>query len=211
MKQTQMPPPIDALLFDLGRVLIDIDMTRIHDAWAAHAGVPVERLHRRHAQVISSDVFHGHERGTVSDAAFFAHLRQTLDIDISDAQFLEGWNAIFIGEMAGVRDCLARVSAKLPLFVFSNTNAAHVAFWSVHFADLLRPFEKVYVSNTLGHRKPEAAAFAAVVADMGVPAERVLFFDDAAGNVSGAQAAGLHAAQVASAEQIEQALRLYGI
>ena len=39
-----MPPPIDALLFDLGRVLIDIDMTRIHDVWAAHAGVPGRAL-----------------------------------------------------------------------------------------------------------------------------------------------------------------------
>ena len=172
---------------------------------------PVERLHQRHAEVVSSEIFHGHERGTVSDAAFFAHLRQTLDIDISDAQFLEGWNAIFIGEMAGIRDCLARVQGRLPLYVFSNTNAPHVAHWSVHFADLLAPFDKVYVSNTLGHRKPDAAAFAAVVADIGVPAERVLFFDDVADNVSGAQASGLQAVQVASAVQIERALQSYGI
>jgi glucose-1-phosphatase len=206
-----MPKPIDALLFDLGRVLIDIDMTRIHDVWAAQAGVPVERLHRRHAEVVSSDIFHGHERGTVSDAAFFAHLRRTLDIDISDAQFLEGWNAIFIGEMSGIRDCLARVRGRLPLYVFSNTNAPHVAHWSMHFADLLQPFDKVYISNTLGHRKPEAAAFAAVVADMGVPAERVLFFDDVADNVRGAKACGVNAVQVASAVQIEQALKCYGI
>ena len=37
-----MPPRIDALLFDLGRVLIDIDMTRAHTRWAAHAGVGPE-------------------------------------------------------------------------------------------------------------------------------------------------------------------------
>ena len=206
-----MPPPIDALLFDLGRVLIDIDMTRIHDVWAAHAGISAERLHEKHVQVISSEFFHSHERGTVSDAAFFAHLRQTLDIDISDTQFLEGWNAIFIGEISGIRECLARVQGRLPLYVFSNTNAPHVAHWSVHFADLLQPFEKIYVSNTLGHRKPEAAAFAAVVADMGVPAARVLFFDDVADNVQGAKTSGLQAVQVTSTAQIQQALKSYGI
>ena len=143
----------------------------------------------------------------VSDAAFFAHLRRSLDLDLTDAQFLEGWNAIFIDEAVGVRQALARVAGQLPLYVFSNTNAPHQAYWSQQYADLLAPFDKIFVSNELGHRKPDAAAFAAVVADMGVPASRVLFFDDVADNVTGARACGLQAVQVAATADIEQALR----
>jgi glucose-1-phosphatase len=205
-----MPPPIDALLFDLGRVLVDIDMTRIHRHWAQAAGVSGVDP-RATANLMGSEVFHRHERGEITDAAFFAHLRASLGLPLSDAQFLEGWNAIFIGEMAGIRDVLGRVEGKLPLYVFSNTNAPHRAYWSVHFAELLRPFEKIFVSNELGLRKPEPAAFAAVVAGMGVPAARVLFFDDSPPNVTGARACGLHAVEVTSTADVERALAAHGI
>jgi glucose-1-phosphatase len=76
----------------------------------------------------------------------------------------------------------------------------------VRFADLLAPFRKVYVSNEIGARKPEAAAFAAVIADMGIPPQRILFFDDSGANVAGAKACGLNAVQVTGTEDIERAL-----
>ena len=203
---------IDALLFDLGRVLIDIDMTRIHRRWAELAGVPPETVHAQAtARLMGSDAFHQHERGEIPNEQFFAHVRSTLAVDLSDAQLLDGWNAIFIGEMAGIRAVLARVEGRVPLYVFSNTNAAHEPYWSSHFAQLLRPFTKIYVSHRLGARKPEAAAFAAVTADMGVAPDRVLFFDDAASNVTGARACGLRAEQVAATADIERALRAHGV
>jgi glucose-1-phosphatase len=205
-----MPPPIDALLFDLGRVLVDIDMTRIHRHWAQAAGVSGVDP-RATARLMGSEVFHRHERGEITDAAFFAHLRHALGLDLTDAQFLAGWNSIFIGEMAGIRDVLARVEGRLPLYVFSNTNAPHQAYWSVRFVELLRPFKKIFVSNELGLRKPEPAAFAAVTAGIGVPAGRVLFFDDSPPNVTGARACGLHAVEVTATVDIERALVTYGL
>ena len=180
--------------------------------WAQLAGVSVETVDARAtAKLMGSAAFHGHERGEITDAAFFAHLRSTLALDLTDAQFLDGWNAIFLGEMAGIRDVLARVRGERPLYVFSNTNNAHQAYWSVQYADLLKPFAKVFVSNELGARKPEPAAFAAVVAGIGVPAQRVLFFDDAASNVQGARACGLRAVQVTSTADIERSLADIGL
>ena len=74
---------VDALLFDLGHVVIDVDMMRIHTRWSALAGVPFDQ---RHAQrVISSDAFRQHERGELTDAAFFAFLRRELEVDLTDA------------------------------------------------------------------------------------------------------------------------------
>ena len=198
---------VDALLFDLGRVLIELDVGRVRQRWAQLAGVPTEHLDARlAARVAGSDAFLRHERGQISDAAFFAYLRQALEIDLTDEQFIDGWNAIFVGEMPGIRRALSRAHGRLPLYVFSNTNAMHQAYWSVHFAQLLAPFHKVYASNVIGARKPDAAAFKAVVADMGVAPERVLFFDDIADNVAGARACGLQAVQVQSAAEVELAL-----
>jgi putative hydrolase of the HAD superfamily len=83
---------------------------------------------------------------------------------------------------------LARVEGQWPLSACSNTNTAQHAHWSVRFAELLAALRKIYVSHELGVREPEPAAFQAVIADIGIAAERVLIFDDSAENVAGARA-----------------------
>jgi putative hydrolase of the HAD superfamily len=203
---------VEALLFDLGQVIIDLDSSRVHARWAELAGVCVADIDRRsRLRVANSDAFHRHERGEISDAAFFAHLRSALEIDLSDEQLKDGWNAIFVGEMAGIRPILARAAQTLPLYAFSNTNPAHQACWSVRFADTLAGFRKVFVSNELGARKPDVAAFHAVAGAMGVPPGRILFFDDMAANVVGARASGMQAVQVTAVVDIERALSGLGL
>jgi glucose-1-phosphatase len=200
-------PALDALLFDLGRVLIELSSARMQARWAELAGVPVAKVAARYsARVEGSEPLHRHERGEITDVAFFAHLREALELDLTDAEFNDGWNAIFVGEMPGIRRVLLRAQTFCPLFAFSNTNGAHQKVWSVRFAELLAPLRRIYLSHEIGARKPEAAAFRAVVADMGIAPERILFFDDAAENVAGARACGLTAFTVTSAADIERVL-----
>ena len=202
-----MQKTVEALLFDLGRVVFDLDSARVHARWAELAGVPLDHIDERvAARIAGSEPFCRHERGEISDVAFFAHLRRELEIDLADDQFLDGWNAIFVGEMPGIRRALSRARGRLPLYAFSNTNTAHQAYWSTHFSEVLAPFRKVYVSNEIGARKPEAEAFRTVVADMGVAPGRVLFFDDSAENVAGARGCGLVAVQVATAAEVDRVL-----
>ncbi len=196
---------VDALLFDLGRVLIELDSGRVHARWAELAGMPTPDEGFA-AQIAGSEAYRSHERGEISDAAFFAFLRREFALDLTDDQFIDGWNAIFVGEMPGIRRAVSRVQGVMPLYVFSNTNAVHHAYWSVHFADLLAPFRKIYASHAIGVRKPDPAAFRTVVEDMGVAPERVLFFDDIDENVAGARACGLQAVEVRSTADVELAL-----
>ena len=121
------PNSADALLFDLGRVVLDIDFSKVVASWAGHAGCEPSQLVARFSP---DETWKQHERGEISDAAFFESLRASLGIDISDVQFLEGWNAIFAGEMPGIGAMLARAGKLLPLYAFSNTNGAHVAHFS---------------------------------------------------------------------------------
>jgi glucose-1-phosphatase len=194
---------VDALLFDLGNVVIDIDFNRALARWAAHAGCETEQLRRRFC---IDEACRRHEIGLISDAEYFASLRGSLGIDLSDAQMLDGWNAIYIGEAAGMSATLARAAAHVPLFAFTNTNPAHEAYWSVHFADITSHFRKIYVSSTIGRRKPDADAFRFVSADIGVPPERILFFDDGLANVEGARACGLQAVHVRAPADVSAAL-----
>jgi HAD superfamily hydrolase (TIGR01509 family) len=209
-----MPPPplsphsVDALLFDLGRVVLDIDFSRTLNCWARHAGCEPAQLIGR----FSPDAaYKRHERGENSDAEYFAALRGSLGIDVTDAQFLEGWNAIFAGEMPDIAALLERAARRLPLYAFSNTNRAHEAHFSERFAEVLRHFQKMFLSSTIGLRKPDAAAYDHVVKEIGVPAERIVFFDDSIENIEGARARGLQAIHVRSTRDVADALAALGI
>jgi putative hydrolase of the HAD superfamily len=202
------PGDADALLFDLGRVVIDVDFTRVLACWAGHAGCEPSEIAARYAP---DAAYFDHERGKISDEAFFDSLRRSLGIAITDEQFLEGWNSTFVGEMDGIVPLLERASQHLPLYAFSNTNRAHVETFTKIYADVLKPFRELYLSSTIGLRKPDAEAFDHVVKAMGVPASRIVFFDDLAENIEGARARGLKAVHVTSVSDIADALTALGI
>jgi len=198
----------DALLFDLGRVVLDIDLNKMLACWAGHAGCEPAHLVGRFAR---DEIYKRHETGEISDAEFFASLRSSLGVGLSDAQFLEGWNAIFAGEMPGIAPLLARAAERLPLYAFSNTNGAHVEHFSKTYAGVLRHFREIFLSSRIGLRKPDAAAYDHVVKAIGVPAGRIVFFDDLAENIEGARARGLTAVHVTSPEDVADALAALGI
>ncbi|WKA31709.1 HAD-IA family hydrolase [Bradyrhizobium roseum] len=197
------PSSVDVLLFDLGRVVLDINFDSVMATWAGHAGCAPAELASR---FVVNDSFKHHETGRIDDAAFFADLRRSLGIGLSDAQFLEGWNAIFAGEMPGIAPLLADAAQRLPLYAFSNTNPAHVAHFSKTYAGVLGHFREIFLSSSIGLRKPDAEAYDHVVKAIGVPASRILFFDDSAANIEGARARGLRAVHVTSMDDVAQAL-----
>jgi FMN phosphatase YigB (HAD superfamily) len=202
------PGSADALLFDLGRVVLDIDFNKTLACWAGHAGCEPAHLFGRFSY---DEIYKRHETGEIDDAEFFAGLRTSLGIGLSDAQFLEGWNAIFAGEMPGIAPLLARAAEHVPLYAFSNTNVAHAEHFSQAYASVLGHFRKIFLSSTIGLRKPDAAAYDHVVKAIGVPASRILFFDDLAENIEGARARGLTAVHVTSPDDVATALAALGI
>jgi FMN phosphatase YigB (HAD superfamily) len=208
MTPSLFPGAADALLFDLGRVVLDIDFNRTLACWAGHAGCEVAHLVERFS---NNEAYKRHERGEISEVEFFAALRTSLGIALSDAQFLEGWNAIFAGEVPGISQHLARAAKCLPLYAFSNTNGAHADHFSVAYADVLGHFREIFLSSSIGLRKPEAPAYDHVVKAIGVPASRIVFFDDLAENIEGARARGLTAVHVTSPEDVARALAALGI
>jgi len=202
------PGDADALLFDLGRVVLDIDFSKALDCWAGHAGCTPSDIAARWA---IDESYHHHERGTISDEAFFEGLRRSLGIAITDEQFLDGWNAIFAGEMDGIAPLLERAAKHFPLYVYSNTNRAHVAHFTRVHAHTLKPFRELFYSSTIGMRKPEIAAFDHVVKAIGVPASRIVFFDDLVENVESARSLGIKAVRVKSSRDVADALTALGV
>lgn len=201
--QDRRREPVEALLFDLGGVLVELDWNAVFESWAGCSGADPRALRERFT--FDAD-YERHERGELDAPGYFASLRRSLGIDLSDADFHSGWGRIFAGEIVPTAALVARVGGRMPLYLFSNTNPAHYATWSREYAELLRSFRGVFVSSGLGVRKPDPAAFERVAREIGVAPSRILFFDDTEANVAGARAAGLQAVHVRSPEDVAEAL-----
>ncbi len=73
------PGAADALLFDLGRVVLDIDFSKVVACWAGHAGCEPAHLAGRFSW--RDEFYQRHEKGEISDGEFFAALRALFGVE----------------------------------------------------------------------------------------------------------------------------------
>lgn len=197
------PAPARAVLFDLGGVVLDIDFDRAVQAWAPHSRLAPAQLRKLFHM---DEPFQRHETGHLDDAGYFAHLRRLLELECDARLVQQGFNAIFIAEIAQTVALVEAARRHVPCYAISNTNPAHVAHIRSVFPALLPRFDRVFASYEMGHRKPHPQAFRHVLEGIGVPAPQVLLFDDLAANVEAAQALGLQAVLVRGPQDVREAL-----
>ena len=207
-----MAPPVpasapQALLFDMGGIVIDCTFERAFQAWQPLSRLSLAQIRERFQCDLA---YQRHERGEIDAAAYYAHLASTLQLQAEPAQIAQGWNAIFAGEIAETAALVRAMRGRLPCHAFTNTNAAHMAEWSRLYPGLVQSFDRIFASHQIGLRKPEQAAFDHVAGAIGVAPEAILFFDDLLANVEGARAAGLQAVHVRSPRDVRDALASFG-
>ncbi|MEZ5657520.1 MAG: HAD-IA family hydrolase [Burkholderiaceae bacterium] len=198
-----------AFLFDLGGVLVDIDFANAFREWAQYSPLSTEQLASRFA---FDESYKRHERGELPGEDCFAHLKRVLELDgASESDIERGWNSIFVGEIAETRRLVERARRYASCFVFSNTNASHMATWRDLYPSVVGAFDRIFTSHELGMRKPEQAAFAKIVELTQIPANEIVFFDDLAENVDSAIQAGLHGVVVRSPADVRRAFEMMGL
>ena len=189
--------PIEAVVFDLGMVLVEIDFTRSFAHWGALAGVDPATLARRYAADID---YERHERGELDTRAYLASVGRRLGIELTPRQWEQGWLDLLLEPVEGIEALIDKVDPALRKAVFSNTNASHAAVFERRYGPLLRRFDRIFLSNELGMRKPEARAFERVAAELDVAPSRILFLDDNEANLAGARGVGMRTVLVRSIE-----------
>jgi putative hydrolase of the HAD superfamily len=147
-----------------------------------------------------------HERGEVSAGEYFRFIRNILELEADDKKIIRGWNAMLVGEIEQTVDLLYKIDKKLPCYLLTNSNKTHEAHWRVLCKRSLETFSDIFVSSTMGHRKPEPLAFEYVARSTGCSMESILFFDDTLANIDGARSMGLQAIHVRTPGDIRNAL-----
>lgn len=196
-----------ALLFDLGGVLIDVDFQRAFREWLPLSTLSFPEIRER----FKLDVEYGrHERGEIMAVEYFDHLCEKLSLRREYGLVMEGWNAIYVGQIQETVAMVRSARAQIPCYAFTNTNATHQVAWTAQFPMVTNLFERVFSSHEMGCRKPERQAFEYISRVLDVPMSFILFFDDLQENVEGARSAGLQAVHVRSPSDVKAALEEIG-
>ena len=197
-----------ALVFDLGGVLLDIDFERALTAWAPFSTLHLDDMRR--AFCLDAH-YERHERGELDSTTFFEHLAAKLELNASHDEIRRGWNSIFVGEIAETLAMIESVRPLLPCYAFTNTNATHMDAWSALYPAVVHAFDRIFASHEMGLRKPDRAAFEQICRATALAPESLVFFDDLAENVRAAAEVGLQAVLVRSPGDVASTLERLGL
>ena len=179
----------------MGGVIIHLDEPRAHAALAELGGISTPEMQQRIQQNLP--LFHDFERGFISNADFLKGLRKILQKELPDAELIKAWDAMLLELPKANLDALKKLGEQYRLFLFSNTNDIHVSEVNKRvkqangMPDLSPLFEKVYFSQEVGERKPDAAAWQMILDEQGILTAETLFIDDNEANIKGAAALGI--------------------
>jgi putative hydrolase of the HAD superfamily len=186
--------PFRHLLFDLGGVIINLDISRTHRAFATLAGRDPEAII---GEFNRTDLFKRYEKGLITDAGFRTQLRDFLGVPVTDRQMDDAWNAMLLDIPPARIELLRQLRQKYNLLVLSNTNAIHlralngILHQTSGIATLEDIFHQTFYSHLTGLSKPSPEAFRYVLEQAGIRAEETLFLEDSPANIQGAQQSGI--------------------
>lgn len=185
---------IKNIIFDLGGVIINLDNQRTEDAFTA-MGVKGFREYFGHGHAAS--FFKEYEVGRIDDSKFIDSIRKLTGLSVPDEEIVRSWNALLLDFPPERIQLLKELGKNYRIFLFSNTNALHLAALQETYAAAFGPgsldelFERTYYSHLLGMRKPDKASFEHILRENQIKGSETLFVDDALINVEGAEGAGL--------------------
>lgn len=186
---------IKAIIFDMGGVLVDLDIEDCKRAFKEYLGYEKidELIDPCHQKGIYGDLEEGKLSGDEFRKLVLAESRPgSVAEDVDRAM----WH-ILTGIEPYKAQLLKRLSESYDLYLLSNNNEVCLPRSRAMFAEAGTPmetlFNKCFYSFEMKALKPSEAFYKAVVAEIGLPAEQMFFIDDSQKNVDGAIAAGLPA------------------
>lgn len=194
----------DAIVFDLGGVLLNLDFLKLENAFTS-SGVTnfKEFFGLGHAD----SIFKEYETGSISDQEFIQGMVRLSGGVLTAASAVAAWNSILLDFPEDRVQLLATLAKQHRIFLYSNTNALHYEHFAAEFQSrygrsLDSCFEKAYYSHVIGHRKPDTGGFEYIAGEAGLDPARTLFIDDAEVNVEGARKAGWKAHWLKPSESV---------
>jgi len=198
---------IKALLFDLGKVVVDFDFDLGMQRFARRSCLDRNAFER---VLFDETWFPSYERGEITSAQYLQHLCDTGKLEMKLEEFHESWSSVFLPELLIPERVIAGLGERYPLILVSNTNESHAKYIQRNY-NVLRYFDVKIFSHEVGSLKPDRRIYEAAIAAAGHPPDALFFTDDREENVRGAEEMGIHAHQFTTSSRLIEVLREHGV
>lgn len=208
---------IRTIIFDLGGVLLDIDLVYCMQQMSA-LGIDMKAYEQAEQPVntgkkaavlgegmVANGAMHLYQTGDISTHDFLLGIQKHCRPGTTEAQILEAWNTCCIDipqyRLEKVKELKER---GYRICMLSNTNEAHwvkivsQCFGGQEVVDSL--FDHVFLSQEMHMAKPNDDIYLEVLKQTGAHAEECLFIDDSKTNLEAAEALGFHTLHAATSK-----------
>jgi putative hydrolase of the HAD superfamily len=173
MKKSAKTAAIRAVLFDLGKVILDFNFAPAFERFAAKTGLSIAEI-RDFFSVSGLEVLY--DGGIISSREFYRQVKKGLGHDLSYSEFENIWNDIFT-PIPSMIDLVQRLHGRYRLVLVSNTNAMHYRHVRRRFPVFNR-FERHILSFREKVRKPDQRIYARAARACGARPAQIFYIDD---------------------------------
>ena len=197
----------EAVVFDLGNVLIEWDRARLYSQLIPDAGELAHFLDN----VLTLEANQRLDEGTP-----LARVAADVAADHPDHRdlalaFADRWRETIGDPIEGTVEILAElVDAAVPVYALSNWNDETFALVEPDFP-FLRWFDGLVISGREGVTKPDPRIFEILCDRYDIRPDRTVFVDDSAANVEAARRLGFDAVLFSGSDELRRTLRDRGL
>lgn len=198
---------IDTLIFDLGNVLVDININFTINSFM---NLGINGFTKADIHPHNTGIFLDLELGNISNEEFFETLSSSSpQRKPSDMELYYAWNMLILPFDFSRFELLDELRKSYKVHLLSNTNAPHHEYMIQKF-DAENPagrtfksyFDGCYFSDEMHLRKPDAQIYQSVLDLQKIDARRALFIDDNDSNFTGAIQVGLNTYHLVKPETV---------
>ena len=197
---------IKHFIFDLGRVLVNVDLKPFIYQFSKAFKIEPDAL----TQNENNDAYLDFQIGKINGEEFHKitceHFKQPVPLE----QFKDIWSSMLGGEVEGTAEIVNKLVEKnYILSLLSNTDPWHYQYCE-KMIPVLQIFEKIFLSYELKMRKPDANIFLTVSEKLSTTPEQCLFIDDLEENIEAAKGLNFHTVLFQHSDQLRNELREKG-
>jgi putative hydrolase of the HAD superfamily len=202
-------PRVRAIIFDIGRVLIRVDLQRALEGLSAGLPLSPDAVW---SAIQNDPLWPGWQVGRVSPRDWHLQLSKRLGASLDFEQFTAAWNRSLDPQPIHDPKFFGKLSKHYRLGLLSNTDPIHVAkLESTYDFFQYFPREVRIYSCGIGACKPDPLIYREALRACKARAEEALFVDDILEFVEAARRLGMAAIHFKTAEQLYEDMRAVGL
>lgn len=196
-----------AIIFDIGRVLVRVDVARAMQGLASGTSLTPSELW---SAIEKDPRWPDWQEGRIKPRDWYHHLANRLGGGLTFEQFTEVWNRALDPVPIHDDSLFKSLSPRYRLALLSNTDPIHVRNLESTYSFFAYFPSRIY-SCAVGASKPDPLIYREALRAVKARAEEALYIDDIAAYVEAAQRLGMKAIQFQSPAQLASALKSFGV